>query len=56
MFFVQVREPIECRKPLLVLINTYIKPSGIMKNMVIDDRHLFCGGLFINLRATQFLL
>ena len=41
VFFVQFRWPIECRKPLLVLINTYSKPSGIMKIIVIDDRLLF---------------
>ena len=56
MFFVQFRYPIECRKSLLVFINTYSKPSGIMENMVIDDRLLFSGSLFISLSATQFLL
>ena len=45
--FVQFRKPIECRKPLLVFINTYSKTGGIMKNMVIDDRLLFFGSLFI---------
>ena len=47
---------VECRKPFLVFVNTYSKPSGIMKNMVIDDRLLFFGSLFISLSATQFLL
>ena len=56
MFFVQFRQPIECRKSLLVFINTYSKPGGIMENMVIDDRLLFFGSLFISLSATQFLL
>ena len=56
MVFVQFRWPIECRKPLLVFINTYSKPSGIMNNMVIDYRLLFFGSLFISLGATQFLL
>ena len=56
MVFVQFRWPIECRKPLLVLVNTYRKPGDIMKNMVIDDRLLFFGNLFISLSATQFLL
>ena len=47
----------ECRKLLLVFINAYSKPSGIMKNTVIDDRLLFFGSLFIiSLSATQFLL
>ena len=32
------------------------KPGGIMENMVIDDRLLFFGSLFISLSATQFLL
>ena len=56
MVFVQFRYPIECRKSLLVFINTYSKPGGIMENMVIDDRFLFFGSLFISLSATQFLL
>ena len=56
MVFVQFRWPIECRKPLLVFVNTYRKPGDIMKNMVIDDRLLFFGNLFISLSATQFLL
>ena len=56
MVFVQFRLPIECRKSLLVFINTYSKPGGIMENMVIDDRLLFFGSLFIRLSATQFLL
>ena len=50
--FLQFRYPIECRKS----INTYSKPGGIMENMVIDDRFLFFGSLFISLSATQFLL
>ena len=53
MFFVQ---PIECRKSLLVFINTYSKPGGIMENMVIDDRLLFFGSLLESLSVTQFLL
>ena len=32
--------PTECTKLLLVFINTYSKPGGIMKNMVINDRLL----------------
>ena len=32
MYFVQLRKPIECRKPLLVFINTYSKPGDIMNN------------------------
>ena len=56
MFFVQFRQPIKCRKSPLVFINTYSKPGGIMENMVIDDRLLFFGSLFISLSATQFLL
>ena len=47
---------VECRRPLLVFINTYSKPDGIMKNMVIDDRLLSFGSLFTSLSATQFLL
>ena len=43
---------IECRKSHLVFINTYSKPGGIMENMVIDDRLLFFGSLFISLSAT----
>ena len=30
--------------------------GSIMKNMVIDDRLLFFGSLFISLSATEFLL
>ena len=33
----------------MVFFNTYSKPSGIMINMVIDNRLLFFGGLFISL-------
>ena len=40
----------------MVFINTYSKAGGIMKNMVIDNRLLFFGSLFISLSATQFLL
>ena len=46
----------ECRKSLLVFINTYSKPGGIMENMVIDDKLLFFGSLFISLSATKILL
>ena len=56
MFFVQFRQPVECRESLLVFSNTYSKPGGIIENMVIDDRLLFFGSLFISLSATQFLL
>ena len=52
----QFRKPIECRKPLLVFINAYSKLGGIMKIMVMDDRLLFFGSLFISLSATQLLL
>ena len=38
------------------LIDQNSKPSGVMKNMVIDDRLLFFGSLFISLRDTQLLL
>ena len=41
MVFVQSRWPIECRKPLLAFINTYSKPGGIIKNMVIDESSRF---------------
>ena len=43
---------IECSKSLLVFINTYTKPDGILKSMVIYDKLLFCGSLFITLSAT----
>ena len=56
MFFVQFRQTIECRKSLLVFVNTYSKPGGIMENMVINERFLFFVSLFISLSATQFLL
>ena len=55
-YFVQFRWPIECRKPLLVFFNAHSKPGGSMKNMVIDDRLLVFGILFISLSAAQFLL
>ena len=47
MFFMQFRQPIECRKSLLVFINTYSKPGGIMKNMVIDDLFLIAHQSFM---------
>ena len=52
---VQFRKPIECRKSLLFFINTYTKSDSNLRNMVIDDRRLFCGSLFISLSATQLL-
>ena len=55
-FFVQLSDAVEYKKSVLVFIDTYIKLGGIMKNMVIDDRLLFCESLFISLSATQFLL
>ena len=32
----------QCRKSVLVFINTYSKTGSIMKNMVIDDRLPVC--------------
>ena len=40
---------------LLVFINSYTKPGGILKNMVIDFRLLFSGCLFISLSSTLLL-
>ena len=37
-FLCNLGSQLECRKSLLVFINTYSKPGGIMENMVIYDR------------------
>ena len=52
MIVCAVSEPLKCKKPLLVFINTYSKSVDVMKNMVIDYRLLFFGSLFISLTAT----
>ena len=56
MVFVQFMYQIDSRKSLMVFVNTYSKPGGIMENMVIGDRLLFFESLFISVSATQFLL